>query len=82
MAKKSKKFGVSFSMNRALGITSVKQKFARATGIPTTRQGRDQKLGRMISGSGCMFCLIFIIVTSTILIFSVKLVFSTIIYHL
>lgn len=33
-----------FSWNRALGITSAKQKIARATGIPTTKQGRKRKL--------------------------------------
>lgn len=33
-----------FSLNRALGITSAKQKIARATGIPTTKQGRKRKL--------------------------------------
>ena len=40
--------GVSFSMNRALGITKAKQKVARTTGIPTTKQGRQQKAGRML----------------------------------
>ena len=33
-----------FSWNRVLGITSAKQKIARATGIPTTKQGRKRKL--------------------------------------
>lgn len=33
-----------FSLNRALGITSAKQKIARATGIPTTKQGRKRKM--------------------------------------
>lgn len=40
--------GLSFSFNRAVGITSTKQRFARATGIPTSRQGRQAKIGRMI----------------------------------
>ena len=51
MAKK-KKFkipGVSFSLNRAIGITKAKQKIARTTGIPTTKQGRQQKIGRIIT---------------------------------
>ena len=49
MAKRRKKLipGLSFSWKRAFGITKVKRKFARATGIPTTRQGRRAKLGRM-----------------------------------
>nr|DAW64762.1 MAG TPA: Ftsk gamma domain [Caudoviricetes sp.] len=33
-----------FSLNRALGISSAKQKIARATGIPTTKQGRKRKM--------------------------------------
>lgn len=33
-----------FSWRRALGISSVKSKIARATGIPTTKSGRKRKL--------------------------------------
>lgn len=40
--------GLSFSLKRALGITRVKQDIARATGIPTTRQGAERKIGRAI----------------------------------
>lgn len=43
MAKK-KSLIPGFSLNRALGVTSAKQKIARATGIPTTKQGRKRKL--------------------------------------
>lgn len=40
-----KKFVIpGFSLNRALGISSAKQKIARATGIPTTKQGRKRKI--------------------------------------
>ena len=46
--------GVSFSAKRALGVTSAKRKIARATGIPTTRSGRRQKIGRMATGGGCL----------------------------
>jgi hypothetical protein len=37
--------GLSFSLKRAIGISTVKQKVARATGIPTTRQGLERKIG-------------------------------------
>ena len=40
--------GLSFSCYMALGVTKVKQKVARATGIPTTKQGAERKLGGMI----------------------------------
>ncbi len=42
------KFGFSFSLNRLLGITAVKQSIARATGIPTTKGGLQQKVGREV----------------------------------
>ena len=43
-----KKMGFSFSWKRALGVSSVKQKVARATGIPTTKAGRERKLGNLL----------------------------------
>lgn len=42
--------GLSFSWKRAVGITSAKQKFARSTGIPTTRGGLERKIGSMVLG--------------------------------
>lgn len=49
MAKKKKGIpGLSFSWKRALGISSAKQKIARKTGIPTTKQGRRNKLARLL----------------------------------
>lgn len=39
------KFGLSFSLKRALGITAVKQKVSKATGIPLTKQGVERKIG-------------------------------------
>lgn len=40
--------GLSFSLKRAVGVTKVKQKIARATGIPITRQGLERKVGGTI----------------------------------
>jgi hypothetical protein len=48
MAKKKGIPGLSFSWKRALGITSAKRKIAKATGIPTTRSGRRNKIGRIL----------------------------------
>lgn len=48
MAKKKSLIpGLSFSWKRAVGVTSVKQKVARATGIPTTKSGRQKKVGKL-----------------------------------
>ena len=43
-----------FSWKRALGITSAKQRFARWTGVPTTRRGRRAKMKRKTGCSGCL----------------------------
>lgn len=44
MGRRKKSLIPGFSLNRVLGITTAKQKLARATGIPTTKQGRKRKL--------------------------------------
>jgi len=38
-----------FSWKRALGVSRVKTQIARATGIPTTRQGRKRKRNSIIA---------------------------------
>ena len=40
--------GTSFSIRRALGIDVLKRRIARATGIPTTEQGLERKIGRAV----------------------------------
>ena len=40
--------GVTFSWNRLLGITALKQKIACKTGVPTTKEGLKNKLRRML----------------------------------
>ena len=42
------RLGMTFSLKRLVGITRVKQKISRKTGIPWTRQGRQRKIGKMI----------------------------------
>lgn len=41
-------FGFSFSLNRLLYITAVKQSFARKTVVPINRGGIERKLGSTI----------------------------------
>jgi len=49
MTKKSTSIpGLSFSWKRALGITQVKQKIAKETGIPTSKAGLERKIGNVI----------------------------------
>ena len=40
--------GLTYSWKRALGITNLKRKIARETGIPTTEQGRKRKMERTL----------------------------------
>ena len=37
--------GLSFSLKRAVGISALKQKVARKTGLPLTKQGLERKIG-------------------------------------
>ena len=43
--------GVSFSLNRALGLTQAKQKFARAKGTPTSTAGLERQIGKLVLNS-------------------------------
>lgn len=40
--------GLSFSLKRAVGISGLKSKVAHKTGIPTTKQGVERKIGQAI----------------------------------
>jgi hypothetical protein len=41
--------GLSFSLKRALGLSALKQKVSKATGIPLTKQGLERKIGGTIT---------------------------------
>ena len=43
--------GLSFSWKRALSVSKLKRDFAKATGIPTTRNGIERKIGNAIINS-------------------------------
>jgi hypothetical protein len=46
-----------FSWKRAVGISAAKARLSRRIGIPLTKSGRERKLGRMVSGGGCLVVL-------------------------
>lgn len=71
-----KKYGFSFSWKRATGISSAKQRISRFTGIPLTKQGRQRKLGRIISGGSCMFLTLFIFSSITFLAICINAVLA------
>jgi hypothetical protein len=50
--------GVSFSWSRAIGLSALKGKISRETGIPLTRSGREKKIGHLVVHSlGAVFWL-------------------------
>lgn len=63
-----RKFGSSFSWKRALGISGMKNKISRQIGIPLTKSGRRQKVGRLMGCSLYLFLVLLIFLIITILI--------------
>lgn len=47
--------GLSFSWKRAIGISKIKQKIAKKTGIPTTKKGLERKIGGFLLNSITQF---------------------------
>ena len=45
---KTKIPGLTFSWKRAIGLTQLKQKISRQTGIPMSKQGMERKIGSTI----------------------------------
>jgi hypothetical protein len=56
-----KKIGISFSWKRAVGISGLKNKISRKTGISLTKSGRQRKVGRMM---GCRIVLLILLLIS------------------
>jgi len=52
-----------FSWKRFTGISAAKSKISRSIGIPLTKSGRQQKIGRMVMGKGCLITVIIFIFT-------------------
>ncbi len=51
-----------FSWKRFVGISGAKSRMSRKIGIPLTRSGRHQKIGRSVTGGGCAVPVLFLIV--------------------
>jgi hypothetical protein len=47
-----------FSWKRAIGLTAAKARLSRRIGIPLTKSGRQRKLGKLVSGGGCLVVLV------------------------
>ena len=59
--------GLSFSWKRATGISNAERKIAKATGIPTTKSSRNAKIGRMVTGGGCLVPMLIALSTSILI---------------
>lgn len=57
-----------FSWKRALGVTRIKGSISRATGIPLTRSGRQRKVGKALTGGGCLLPALIIVVVILLVI--------------
>jgi len=42
------KYGFSFSWKRLLGVSGLRNSISKKTGIPTTKEGMERKLGRSL----------------------------------
>ncbi|MFL5679323.1 MAG: hypothetical protein ACJ77B_01835 [Chloroflexota bacterium] len=54
-----------FSWKRAVGVTRAKQRISRRTGIPLTKSGRERKIGRMVTGGGCLMPVLLVGIVAT-----------------
>lgn len=43
-----------FSWKRLIGVTRAKSEISRAIGIPLTKSGRQRRIGRIVTGGGCL----------------------------
>lgn len=57
MTRRRKTFGTSFSWKRASGVSAAKGRLSRQIGVPLTRGGRRQKMGKAM-GCALPFALI------------------------
>lgn len=56
-----------FSWKRLLGISAAKSRISKSIGIPLTRSGRQQKVGRIVTGGGCLILIAAIITVPALL---------------
>ncbi len=47
-----------FSWKRLTGVSRAKSRISRATGIPWTKSGRQRKVGKIVTGGGCLVILL------------------------
>jgi len=64
-----------FSWKRFFGISAAKSRISRSIGVPLTKSGRERKIGRMVTGGGCLVMAAFwVVIPVTIVIIIYKLI--------
>jgi hypothetical protein len=63
-----------FSWKRAVGISGAKARLSRSIGVPLTKSGRERKIGRMVTGGGCVLSMITIALLLLVVIIGCQLV--------
>ena len=63
-----------FSWKRATGITRAKSKISRATGIPITKSGRQRKIGKIVTGGGCLIFILMGGAIPVVIFIAIKLI--------
>lgn len=63
-----------FSWRRLSGISAAKARISRKTGVPLSRSGRNQKVGRTVTGGGCLLPVTLSIVAGALL--AIPIVFA------
>lgn len=58
-----------FSLKRLSGYSAAKSKVSRKIGVPLTKSGRQQKVGRIVTKGGCMVTLVFFLIPIIVLTF-------------
>ncbi|HUN55211.1 MAG TPA: hypothetical protein VMU29_08660 [Smithella sp.] len=67
MAKRKKMNLGGFSWKRLVGISAAKSRISRTIGIPLTKSGRQRKIGRIVTGGGCLVPAVIIIISIILL---------------
>ena len=56
-----------FSWKRLSGISAAKSRISRATGVPFTKSGRQRKVGRIVTGGGCLLPVMLILALAVVI---------------
>ncbi|MDT8389275.1 MAG: hypothetical protein RRC34_02055 [Lentisphaeria bacterium] len=61
-----------FSWKRLTGVSRAKSKISRTIGIPLTKSGRQRKVGKIVTGGGCLVVLLAGVILNVTLALAVK----------